>query len=64
MFCDNLEGWDGVAGGKREGTCVNLWLTYADVWQKSTQHCKAIILVLAFKEKRRVWGNEQGHLSK
>ena len=55
-------GWQ--AGGKREGTCVNLWLTHDDIWQKSTQHCKAIILVLAFKEKRSVWGNEQGHLSK
>ena len=35
----------GVGGPfKREGTYVYLWLTHVDVWQKSTQHCKAIIL--------------------
>ena len=31
---------------KREGTCVYLWLIHVDVWQKSTQYCKAIILQL------------------
>ena len=29
---------------KREGTCVYLWLVLTDIWQKSTQYCKAIIL--------------------
>ena len=29
---------------KREETSVPLWLIHADVWQKSTQYCKAIIL--------------------
>ena len=31
---------------KREGTYVYLWLIHADVWQKPTQYCKAIILQL------------------
>ena len=31
---------------KREGTYVYLWLIHVDVWQKPTQHCKAIILQL------------------
>ena len=29
---------------KREGTYVYLGLIHTDVWQKPTQHCKAIIL--------------------
>ena len=35
-------------GGRfeREGTYVHLWLIHADVWQKSNQYCKAIILQL------------------
>ena len=44
---DNLEGWDEVGGRiKREGTYVYLWLIHVAVWQKLTQHCKAIILQL------------------
>ena len=38
-------------GGEREvqggGTSVYLWLIRVDVWQKPTQHCKAIILQLS-----------------
>ena len=36
------------AGGtfKREGTCVYPWLIHVDVWQKTAQYCKAIILQL------------------
>ena len=45
VLCDNLEGWDGVGDG-REGTYVYLWLIHVDVWQKSTQYYKAIILPL------------------
>ena len=41
---DNLERWG--RRFKREGTCVYLWLTHVDVWQKPTQCCKAIILQL------------------
>ena len=47
MLCDNLEGWDGVGGGrevKRKGTCVYLWHIHVDVWQKPTQFCTAIVL--------------------
>ena len=43
---DNLEGWDGMGSGgrlKRKGTHVYLWLIHVDVWQKPTQHCKAIL---------------------
>ena len=29
---------------KRKRTFVYLWLIHADVWQKPTQYCKAIIL--------------------
>ena len=36
------------AGGtfKREGTYVYPWLIHVDVWQKTAQYCKAIILQL------------------
>jgi len=47
IICDNLKGWDGVGCGrrfKREGTYIYLWLIHVDVWTKSTQYCKAIIL--------------------
>ena len=39
---------DGVGGreAKGRGTHVYLWLTHVDVWQKSMQYCKAIILQL------------------
>ena len=35
-----------LLGGKREGTYVHLWLIHGDIWQKSNQDCKAIILQL------------------
>ena len=56
MLCDNLEGWDGIGVGERfnrEGKYVYLWLIHVDVWQKPTQHCKAIILQLKIKEKEK-----------
>ena len=31
---------------KKEGTYVYLWLIHVDVWQKLSQHCKAIIFQL------------------
>ena len=43
MLCDNLEERDGMGGSRARG---HLWLIYADVWQKRTQYCKAIILQL------------------
>ena len=47
MLCDNLAGWDGQAGEKefkREGTYVYLMLIHVDVWQKTSQYYKIIIL--------------------
>ena len=34
---------------KRKRTYVHLWLIHVDIWQKSTQFCKAIILQLKNK---------------
>ena len=33
-------------GGRSGGTYVYLWLTHADIWQKPTQYCKALVLQL------------------
>ena len=55
MFCDKLEGWDGVGVGerfKKERMYVQLWLIHIAVWQKPTQHCKAIILQLKINLKK------------
>ena len=41
-------GWEVGGRFKREGTCIDLWLIHTDVWQKSTQHYKVIILQLNF----------------
>ena len=38
--------WDVGQSFKKEGTYVCLWLTHDDIWQKSAQYCKAIILQL------------------
>ena len=43
VLCDNLEERDGMGGSRARG---HLWQIYADVWQKRTQYCKAIILQL------------------
>ena len=47
MLCDNLEGLDGVGGGRevQQGgnLCIlyvyTLWLIHVGVWQKPIQHC-------------------------
>ena len=55
MLCKNLEGRDQVEMGgnfKSEGRYVYLWLIHADVWQKPTQYCKAIILKLKINFKK------------
>ena len=48
MLCDNLEGrdWEGDGSGVQEGgdICIPVRLIHVDVWQKSTQYCKAISL--------------------
>ena len=38
--------WEVGGRVKREGTYVRPRLVHADVWQKPTQHCKAIVLQL------------------
>ena len=53
--------WGRRVGGrfKTEGIYVCLWLIHIVVWQKPTQHCKAIILQLKINLKnhfpRNVW---------
>ena len=50
---------------KREGTYVYLWLIHVDVWQKSTQYCKVIILRLKKKNLSEVGvGREMGRCRK
>jgi len=39
-------GWEVGERFKSEGTYVYLQLICVDIWQKATQHCKAIILQL------------------
>ena len=41
---------------KRDGTDVYLWLIHVDVWQKSSQYCKVIILPLKIKFKKKFQG--------
>ena len=38
----------------------NQWLTHADVWQKSTQHCKAIILQLKMNKFLKIKKKKTG----
>ena len=48
MLCDSLDGWNGGGGRQAHGdVCV---LIHTVVWQKPTQHCKAITLQLKKKE--------------
>ena len=52
MLCDNLEGLGREGGGrevKEEGNIGMLMLIHVDVWQKSSQYFKAIILQLKIK---------------
>ena len=48
---------------EREGSYVYLWLVLADVWQKPTQHCKAIILQLKKKKNTGVGECVLSHFS-
>ena len=59
VLCDNLEGWDGVGGGRevQEGGGIQI-LTADSCWlgQKPIRYCKAVILQLKinkFKLKKR-----------
>ena len=52
---DHLEGQVGWGLGgrlKREGACEHLRLIHVVVWQKPTQHRKAVILQLNFFQGR------------
>ena len=51
-LCDYLEAWDGAAGRFIYIWFIYIWLIHADVWQKPTQHCKAIILQLKIIKKK------------
>ena len=65
VLCDNLEGGLGrEAGGRfrREGTYVFLQLIHVDVWQKLTQHCKAMILQLKYKLKKKKSAGQEKHV--
>ena len=42
---------EGEEGQERKGIYVQLWLIYI-LWQKSTQHCKAIFVQLKNKFKK------------
>ena len=56
MLCDNPEVWDVVRGwgeGSRGRRHEYLRLLHVTVWQKPTQHCKAIILQLKVKNKKK-----------
>ena len=49
MLIDNLEGWEGVAGGREVQDGGDICIPMADhavVWQSQTQYCTAIILQL------------------
>ena len=41
-------GWEVGGRFKKKRTYVSLCLIHADVWQKLTQYCKAIMLQLKF----------------
>ena len=54
-------------GGKfrKTGTFVYLWLIHVDVWQKSTQCFKAIILqlkIVCFLKSKHKKSSEKNHL--
>ena len=44
VLCDNIEGWDGVGHGREVQEGGDIGILVIVVWQKPTQHCKAIIL--------------------
>ena len=58
-LCDDLERW-GWGGLKREVIHVQLWLICLVVWQKPTQHCKAVFpqLKVNFFKKNGGTGNQ------
>ena len=55
-------GWEVEGRFKREGTYVCLRLIHAEVWQKPTQYCKAIILQLKIDKKPTLSAQNQMYL--
>ena len=56
-------GWEMGERFRREGAYVHLWLIHVDVWQKSNQSCKAIIVQLKInklKKKSQRWALKLG----
>ena len=53
VLCDNLEGWDKVGGVEvQEGGDIRIfWPIHIAIWQKPTQHWKAVILQLKINLK-------------
>ena len=47
---------------KRDGIYIFLCLIDVVVWQKSTQYCKAIILQLKIKKKKKEYSQRKGVL--
>ena len=45
--------WEVGRRFKRKGTYVYLWVIHVDVWQKPTQHYKAIILQLKINKLKK-----------
>ena len=52
-------GWFTEPGRRAGGTYAHLWLMHADVREKPTQYCKAIILQLKINKVKNipVWMN-------
>ena len=48
-------GWQAGRRLKREGTYVYLWPIHVDVWQKPTQYCNYIVIILQLKFLRIVF---------
>ena len=46
--------WEVGGRFQREGIYVYLWLIHADVWQKLTQYCKAIIIHLKINLSKKI----------
>ena len=51
--CDNLEGWDGEGEGRKVQERRTFMADYIDILQKTAKFCKAIILKLKPKKKKR-----------
>ena len=47
-------GWEVGGRFKTEEIRVHLWLIRADLWQKPTQHCKAITLQLKINKLKKL----------